>query len=78
MKRIFLKLNTLEDVKELVYIASCFDCKTYIQRSEYIVPATSELCILGLDLSKILCFISERDIEDIFINKLKKFSVEGD
>ena len=69
MKRMFLKLNTIEDVKELVFIASCFDCKTYIQRAEYIVPAISEMCILGLDLSKVLCFISEHDIEDIFYNK---------
>lgn len=76
MKKMFLKLNTVSDVKELVYIASCFDCKTYIQRSEYIVPATSELCILGLDVSKILCFISENEIEDIFYQKLKKFCVK--
>ena len=76
MKSMYVTLNTIDDVKELVFIASCFDCKTYIQRAEYIVPATSELCILGLDLSKVLCFISEHDIEDIFYKKLKKFSVE--
>jgi len=76
MKRMFLKWNTIEDVKELAYIASCFDCKTYIQRAEYVVDATSEMAILSLDLSKVLCFISEHDIEDIFYNKLKKFSVE--
>lgn len=76
MKRMFLKLNTVSDVKEVCFYASLLGCKTYIQRSEYIVPANSELCVLGLDLDKVVCFISEQEIPDIFIKKLKKFSVE--
>lgn len=76
MKRLFIRLKTIDDVKELSYIASCFDCKTYIQRAEYVVDATSEMGILSLDLSKVLCFISEYEIKDIFYNKLKKFSIE--
>ena len=78
MKRMFLKLNNISDVKEVCFLASCLDCKSYIQRAEYIVDATSEMGVLSLDLSKIICFISEQDLPDIFINKLKKFSVEGD
>ena len=76
MKKLFIRLKTIDDVKELSYIASCFDCKTYIQRAEYVVDATSEMGILSLDLSKVLCFISEHEIKDIFYNKLKKFSIE--
>lgn len=78
MKKMFLKLNTIQDVKEVCILASYLGCKTYIQRAEYVVDATSEMAILSLDLSKVVCFISEEVIPDIFINKLKKFSIEGD
>lgn len=78
MKKMFLKLNTVEDVEEVSFIASCLDCKAYIQRAELVVDATSKMGILSLDLSKVICFISEHELPDIFINKLKKFSVEGD
>ena len=76
MKRMFLKLNTVSDVKEVCILASLLGCKSYIQRAEYVVDATSEMAILSLDLSKVVCFISEQELPDIFINKLKKFSVE--
>lgn len=78
MRKIFLMLDKINDVKDFVNISNKFTGDVYVQRNEYVVDAKSILGLYSLDLSKPICFISNDDIPENLYNELKKFSVEGD
>lgn len=76
MRKMFLLLSQINEVKEFVNIVSKLPWELYLQRNEYVVDAKSLMGLFSLDLSKPVAFISTQDIPEEIYNELKKFSVD--
>lgn len=73
-----IKLNTIEDVKNLVSDVTGFDCDFEIVSGRFVVDAKSIMGIFSLDLSKKLKLVIRSDDEfevDRIKNKIKRFIV---
>lgn len=71
-----IKLNTIEDVKNLVSDVTGFDCDFEIVSGRFVVDAKSIMGIFSLDLSKKLKLVIRSDDEfevDRIKNKIKRF-----
>ena len=73
-----IKLNTIEDVKNLVSDVTGFECDFEIISDRFVVDAKSIMGIFSLDLSKELKLVIRSDDEfevDRIKNKIKRFIV---
>lgn len=73
-----IKLNTIEDVKNLVSDVTGFDCDFEIVSGRFVVDAKSIMGIFSLDLSKELKLVIRSDDEfevERIKNKIKRFIV---
>lgn len=78
MCEVEIKLNTIEDVKNLVSNVTGFDCDFEIVSGRFVVDAKSIMGIFSLDLSKELKLVIRSDDEfevDRIKNKIKRFIV---
>lgn len=74
-----IKLNTINDVKDMVSIVTQFPCDFEIIEGRFVVDAKSIMGIFTLDLSKNLTFVikSENDDEiDKCLSDIKRFVAE--
>lgn len=79
MYEVKIKLNTIEDVKELVNIVTEFNCDFEIVAGRYIVDAKSIMGIFSLDLSKSLTLVIRSDDDGMLAGvkaKIEKFIVK--
>ena len=78
MCEVEIKLNTIEDVKNLVSDVTGFDCDFEIVSGRFVVDAKSIMGIFSLDLSKELKLVirsdDEHEVERIK-NEIKRFIV---
>lgn len=73
-----IKLNTIEDVKNLVSDVTGFDCDFEIVSGRFVVDAKSIMGIFSLDLSRELKLVIRSDDEcevERIKNKIKRFIV---
>lgn len=77
MKKMFVLIDKVNDVKSFNEIVSKIPCNVYAQRNEYVVSAKSLMGLFSLDLSKPICVISDEEIPENIYNELKQFSVDG-
>lgn len=78
MCEVEIKLNTIEDVKNLVSDVTGFDCDFEIVSGRFVVDAKSIMGIFSLDLSKELKLVIRSDDEfevERIKNKIKRFIV---
>ena len=76
MYRFFVKLDTIQRVKDFVKVTEKIPSNVYLQRNEYVVDAKSIMGIFSLDLSKVCCLIIEDEISDELLEELKYFIIE--
>lgn len=78
MCEVEIKLNTIEDVKNIVNDVTGFDCDFEIVSGRFVVDAKSIMGIFSLDLSKELKLVIRSNDEfevDRIKNKIKRFIV---
>ena len=78
MCEVEIKLNTINDVKDLVSYVTGFDCDFEIVSGRFVVDAKSIMGIFSLDLSKELKLVIRSDDEfevERIKNKIKRFIV---
>ena len=78
MCEVEIKLNTIEDVKNLVSDVTGFDCDFEIVSGRFVVDAKSIMGIFSLDLSKELKLVIRSDDEfevERIKNEIKRFIV---
>ena len=78
MCEVQIKLNTIDDVKNLVSYVTGFECDFEIISGRFVVDAKSIMGIFSLDLSKELKLVIRSDDEfevDRIKNKIKRFIV---
>jgi len=70
--QIWIKLGTIEEVKEFVSIVTQFDGDVELKSGKYVIDAKSILAIFSLDLSKkvLLCLENPKKEE---VDALEKF-----
>ncbi len=76
MCEVEIKLNTIEDVKNLVSYVTGFECDFEIISGRFVVDAKSIMGIFSHDLSKELKLVIRSDDEfevDRIKNKIKRF-----
>ena len=79
MCEVQIKLNTIDDVKNLVSDITEFECDFEIVSGRFVVDAKSIMGILSLDLSKKLMLVIQSDDEykiDKIKDKIGRFIVE--
>lgn len=77
MKRIFVNLNKIDDLKKFIVVVSKFPSVVYAQHNEYIVSAKSLLGLLSLDLNKPLCIrYNEEGVDSTILSELEEFSID--
>ena len=78
MCEVEIKLNTINDVKDLVSYVTGFDCDFEIVSGRFVVDAKSIMGIFSLDLSKELKLVIRSDDEfevEKIKNEIKRFIV---
>lgn len=78
MCEVEIKLNTINDVKDLVSYVTGFDCDFEIVSGRFVVDAKSIMGIFSLDLSKELKLVIRSDDEfevERIKNEIKRFIV---
>ncbi len=78
MYEVKIKLNTIDDVKELVSDVTAFPCDFEIISERYIIDAKSLIGIFSLDLSKTLTLVIKSDDDkeiDYVMKSIDKFIV---
>ena len=76
MKKMFIMIDKISELKKLVDLTSKMSWNVYAQRNEYLIDAKSILGWMSLDLTKPICLISDEEILEEIYNELKVFSVE--
>ena len=69
----YIKLNTIDDVKEFVAITSTMDYDIIIETKDAVVDAKSVMCILGLDLTKPIKVKADCQHEGELVHQLQPF-----
>ena len=79
MCEVEIKLNTIDDVKNLVNDITEFECDFEIISGRFVVDAKSVMGILSLDLSRKLMLVIQSDDEykiDKIKDKIERFIAE--
>lgn len=71
MCEVEIKLNTIDDVKNLVSYVTGFECDFEIISGRFVVDAKSIMGIFSLDLSKKLMLVIQSD-DECEIDKIKE------
>ncbi len=69
----YIKLNTIDEVKQFVAITSSKDYDIKLEAENTLVDAKSVMCILGLDLTKPIKLKSDCKAEGELLHQLKPF-----
>lgn len=69
----YIKLNTIDEVKQLVEITSSKDYEITIESNDTVVDAKSVLGILGLDLTKPVKLKADCKVAGELIHQLRPF-----
>ena len=69
----YIKLNTIDDVKDFVAITSTKDYDIIIETKDAVVDAKSVMCILCLDLTKPIKVKADRQHEGELVHQLQPF-----
>ena len=75
MKKIMVKLHSIEDVKDFVNIMAGIEGETLLYSGRYIVDAKSIMGIFSLDISKPIRLEIE-EWKDEYMPWLEKYAVE--
>ena len=73
MKTTYIRLSTIQDVRNFVEIVNMSDIEIDLSSGRYVVDAKSIMGIFSLDLSKPIQVDVHSDDADAFINELAPF-----
>ncbi len=76
MKNIFIRLSTIEAIRDFVSIAVTCDYEIDLRSGRYLIDAKSIMGIFSLDLMNPIELIAHTDDPTPLFDKLKKYSVE--
>ncbi len=76
MKKVNIKLGTINDVKEFVNLVALCDYDVDLVSGRYAIDAKSIMGIFSLDLSKPVELCAHVDDCEDFLGKIAKFIVE--
>ncbi len=76
MKKVNIKLGTINDVKEFVNVVALCDYDVDLISGRYAIDAKSIMGIFSLDLSKPVVLCAHVDDCEDFLEKITKFIVE--
>ncbi|MBQ8623419.1 MAG: HPr family phosphocarrier protein [Oscillospiraceae bacterium] len=76
MKKVNIKLGTINDVKEFVNLVALCDYDVDLVSGRYAIDAKSIMGIFSLDLSKPVELCAHVDDCDTFLEKIAKFIVD--
>ncbi len=76
MKKVNIKLGTINDVKEFVNVVALCDYDVDLVSGRYAIDAKSIMGIFSLDLSKPVELCAHVDNCEDFLEKIAKFIVE--
>ena len=75
MKEVYIKLQTINDVRKLVSVVEKYPCSVDLSEGRYLVDAKSLMGIFSLDLLQPIKLIAEKDDPNLF-EELKDIIVE--
>ena len=76
MKEVYIKLQTINDVRKLVSVVEKYPFSVDLSEGRYLVDAKSLMGIFSLDLLQPIKLIAEKDDPQLF-EELKDISVEA-
>ncbi len=76
MKKVNIKLGTINDVKEFVNVVALCDYDVDLVSGRYAIDAKSIMGIFSLDLSKPVELCAHVDDCEAFLEKIAKFIVD--
>lgn len=76
MKKLMIKLSTIEQVKKFVNIMCTVDCDVDLRSGRYTIDAKSIMGIFSLDLLSPIEMIIHCDECDALLEEIKEFIVE--
>ncbi len=76
MKKINIKLSTIDDVKNFVNAVTLFNGEADLTSGRYVVDAKSIMGIFSLDLAHEITLSLNGVDEDKFVDSIKQFIVE--
>ena len=76
MKEVYIKLQTINDVRKLVSVVEKYPFSVDLSEGRYLVDAKSLMGIFSLDLLQPIKLIAEKDDPNLF-EELKDIIVEG-
>ena len=75
MKEVYIKLQTINDVRKLVSVVEKYPFSVDLSEGRYLVDAKSRMGIFSLDLLQPIKLIAEKDDPNLF-EELKDIIVE--
>ena len=75
-KKVFVKLDTINDVKDFVNIVSSYNFDIDLASGRYVVDAKSIMGIFSLDLTKKIELKADADEGSKFFEDIKKYIVD--
>ena len=75
MKEVYIKLQTINDVRKLVSVVEKYPFSVDLSEGRYLVDAKSLMAIFSLDLLQPIKLIAEKDDPNLF-EELKDIIVE--
>ena len=75
MKEVYIKLQTINDVRKLVSVVEKYPFSVDLSEGRYLVDAKSLMGIFSLDLLQPIKLIAEKDDPNLFV-ELKDIFVE--
>ena len=76
MKEVYIKLQTINDVRKLVSVVEKYPFSVDLSEGRYLVDAKSLMGIFSLDLLQPIKLIAEKDDPQLF-EELKDFIIEA-
>ena len=76
MKEVYIKLQTINDVRKLVSVVEKYPFSVDLSEGRYLVDAKSLMGIFSLDLLQPIKLIAEKDDPQLF-EELKDFIVDA-
>ena len=77
MKSMYIRLNTLQDVRNFVNTVSLADCDIDLASGRYIVDAKSIMGIFSLDLLSPILLTMHGEVKEEILAALKAFETEA-
>lgn len=77
MKSMYIRLNTIQDVRNFVNIVCAADCDIDLASGRYIVDAKSIMGIFSLDLLSPILLTIHGEVKEEILTALKAFETEA-